>query len=125
MNIDFVKWLCDKAEGFSIEPRYYPDGIGTVYKEEHEQINDTYKETTSWEILLQRAIEGVNRRFFCEGSKICPWIILNNSHGYKVYYQVESSPRVEYMFDFPCKSADIDKAKEAALMYIYEQETTK
>lgn len=127
MDIDFIKWMCEKAEGFTVLNQEHDERIQLPSRDqlEFEELSDgSFYEVHIYPLLLQRAIEGVNRKYYNEGSKIYPWLILNSSHAIKVYFQIESGPSLESSFDWPCKTEDIDQAKESALKYIYAQEKT-
>jgi hypothetical protein len=99
--------MCEKAKGF------YFDGTVIYQHEYNEEININIKKMSSlWFLLLQRAIEGVNRE----------------NGAYRIeqaYNMIEVLDSEEYdvisVYEFPSEFS-IDKAKEAALKYIFEQE---
>jgi hypothetical protein len=114
-DIDFIKWMCEKADGFEIgectedwgQFLKAPDGIFLSIK-----MYQGYFDNIVYPLLLQRAIEGVNsgsiwdtfeiKQHFASmeirsPSGLCERVIVNNG--------------------------DYDEAKESALKYIYEQET--
>jgi hypothetical protein len=103
-DIEFIKWLCAKAEGFTID-----DGI--IF------INDLHNGTpvghiwyykVIYPLLLQRAIEGVNR------TEEDIHIVQNH-----LYVEVIDW---EYNVLDSWGSEVKDQAKESALKYIWESE---
>ena len=101
MNIDFVKWMIEHADGF--EEKGFGGIIG-YYKYGCYR----FKDVQNWylyPLLLQRAIEGVK----CAVS-IC-------ASGY-IEIGDPDDPYMLRVSDFK----NIDKAKEAALKNIWEQE---
>lgn len=107
-DIDFIKWMCDKADDFTwVDPRIVHKDYGDVHV-------DFCGTEALYPLLLQRAIEGLNRsngKFL-----ITQWpetidIVKNDSHCDPVY----NSETIK----------DFDKAKESALKYIYEHEVTE
>lgn len=117
-NIDFIKWMCDKAEGFRYEYIASYDTVYFVDKTKRQYLWHTSKfdkclpvdDWTLYPILLQRAIEGVNM----DHSK---FVIVQN-HKYIAACDALSKRHMSQFSDMP-----IDKAKESALKYIYEQES--
>ncbi len=110
MNIDFIKWKAEKA-GFKIEKD--SDGDEYVYFTDTRwccaECIDGYEILNGY--LLQRAIEGVNRgdsKYFIEQFPNYLAVGMNECETAKVFPE----------WDFGKE----DNAKEAALMYIYEQE---
>lgn len=103
MNIDFIKWMVEKAEGFEWE-RLEGLGLMCSYGPWSAKFS-CLSERIYYPLLLQRAIEGWNNGL----TKI---IIIQSECGCFIFGQEE--------IDF---SADTyDGSKEKALMYIYEQE---
>ncbi len=115
MDIDVIKWMIGYADGFEwIEPDRIgmPHGTWTV--------NDSCKDNPSWNfliypLLLQRAIEGVNR---CNIYNKSESKILVNLY---VYESITKNGSELYDIDW----ANPGKAKEASLKYVWEQENAK
>lgn len=122
MNIDFIKWLCEKADGFIWNKAtiVYPNGLWCYVDS---LVCDEAFQMIYYPLLLQRAIEGVN----------------NFSYFNNAYYEIEQHRWGIELFDhrLPApknhigyrryesegiKSYLTDQAKEAALRYIWEQE---
>lgn len=108
-DIDFIKWMCEKAEGFSVTLTNR-----LRYSGEHAKVEGLigYFAYTHvlYPFLLQRAIEGVNKGSRFEISQFkdrCFLTDFSNTCGYP------------YRFS---ELKGIDQAKESALRYIYEQE---
>lgn len=125
MDIDFIKWMCEKAEGFSIEERTEGPLLlqGEAIRTEHDYFKLGQEpplwRTIYYPLLLQRAIEGVNRK--------CSYQIDDGWYGY--YIEIGCNQISIHYPDEPYKLYDhldtqkeIDQAKESALKYIYEQE---
>lgn len=108
MNIDFIKWMCEKAEGFEID--YHKEWC-SVAIDDVTVVFDVYSPMPSnkcvYSLLLQRAIESVNK----EGSKY----FIEQLHN-----QIMVGFFEEYVFE-PDNGIS-DNAKESALLYIYNQE---
>ena len=105
MNIDFIKWMVENADGF--EWFISPDR-GEIFK--YCNLECYLSSADAWylyPLLLQRAIEGVNREENC-------YLIMQNHRG--LYYNTYEDPAVYDDYE------SIDQAKESALKYIYEQE---
>ncbi len=98
MDIEFIKWMCDKAEGFGINRN---DVIFVNHSKLGATCGTVEFDYVIYPLLLQRAIEGVNRGTDYE--------IISNE-GLIIYFK-------------GCKSED--QAKESSLKYIYEQEEKK
>jgi hypothetical protein len=113
MNIEFIKWLCDKAEGFEIINRDEVEGVicpdGKSFSLDRGLNLRTWM-NTYYPLLLQRAIEGVNRDKVREISSF-------NDRLYVIKMdKSEGTP-------FPYNDYEsIDQAKEQALKYIWEKE---
>ncbi len=108
-DIEFLKWLCEKAEWFKFDPDY--DDRAIQYANEPccspEELGGRYHEFTL-KVLLQSAIEGVNRDYHLAISNLR---VNQDSMAIRVKYGgvfVYES----YVADNP------DKAKESALEYI-------
>ena len=118
MNIDFIKWMIGYGEGFEVITDDLLDfEISIPLDNILLQSWCNHFRTDMWKqiyypLLLQRAIEGINRGegylIFQDFSEIR--IEHNDNNGFEKYY--------DYGYG-------IDQAKEAALKYIYEQEQIK
>ena len=108
MNIDFIKWMCDKADiKFFCRSKDMIQYAVKIGKRSIEIGSNNWIDIV-YPLLLQRAIEGVNRieygdYWFHQDDYITAWV-----YG--------GLPKT-------FKNKNIDQAKESALMYIYEQET--
>jgi len=118
MDIDFIKWMCDKADGFEIEqdcvsacPLKMPGGTRTSI-----DLRSDYVRLERYPLLLQRAIEGVNKE-----SIIIDGYLLDINCSDITVYHTETLDRKIYEH----VNSSTDKAKESALKYIYEQEKNK
>ncbi len=117
-DIDFIKWMCEKAEGFEYTRIIYDeDDISHILQFDYLKSahNWNAKELESWyfyPLLLQRAIEGVNRES-------------NNTMKCKIRID-EIGVRVLDGWGEDIRhwgtSPNIDNSKEYCLKYIYEQE---
>ena len=108
MNIDFIKWMCDTAEGFeTCDNTIVHKSVCFI------PINNFYRNDL-YPLLLQRAIEGVNKS--CTSGERILEVVGMHSQRYLKY------GRMCNIIDLG--KTDIDKAKESALMYVYEQEKT-
>lgn len=121
MNIEFLEWKIEKAEGFELVYDYSIGGASSRGKYNRIQYLTKYaihkvplQDIERWimyPLLLQRAIEGVNREnggFFI--AQHCDDLYVYNAetiHDYQYYY---------------FKDMTTDQAKESALQYVYEQE---
>lgn len=111
IDIDFIKWMCEKTKGFHF------DGTVIYQHEYNEEININIKKMSSlWFLLLQRAIEGINK-LNLNGNKYPT--ILFDAYDLEIRYNTTSWKNKNYSFD--CYET-IDEIKKAALKYIYEQE---
>lgn len=113
-DVEFIKWLCVKAEGFDID--YFdkqdilcaPDTSWYYFGDlKKNRVRNVY-----YPLLLQRAIEGVNK----EGDVDDSFIMTGGAT-----IQIRDGILVTRTFWI---ENNIDQAKEAALLYIYEQEKT-
>ena len=119
MNIDFIKWMCEKAEGFEWEVGSGLEAVkvGTASIFTENDISGNRKACLAarlWEpiyypLLLQRAIEGVNRTDKTYTIEITEMVCV-----------FEYLPEDDGIWFNDAKS--IDEEKESALMHIYEQE---
>ncbi len=106
MEIDFIKWMCEKAEGFNIvKNRLRISGEKTFTECLLGYFDYAH---VYYPLLLQRAIEGVNKEDSC-------FLIMQNHRG--IYFDTYKNPAVYKDY------TSIDKAKKSALKYIYEQDT--
>ena len=106
-NIDFIKWLVSYAEGFTwltVLTIYAPDG-------EPCRIDSESFKLIYYPLLLQKAIERINRKGDYEISIFKDRVYLND------YAKTFGTP-----YNFIQYGWTIDKAKEKALRYIWEQE---
>ena len=112
MDIDFIKWLCDKAEGFGFDDSIITLPNGNMELLDYLSVNWN---TINYPLLLQRAIESFNLH-----NKL-DWFIHINPliMCWEVDIQDDSGASI-FLDDY--NEEDIDKAKESALLYIYEQE---
>ncbi len=117
MDIAFIKWMCEKAKWEYLKEK---DGYSWVRLECGSTISTSFimKSSIYYPLLLQRAIEGINRahRNFSDRYPIIH---------IECYYIKEIEKKIygEYVEEFNIDSFDsIDQAKEAALRYIYEHE---
>ena len=115
MNIDFIKWMVSYAEGFE-DYRPHEEEINFSIKIPLDNIFLQHRynhfETETWQkiyypLLLQRAIEGINRDDEIE--------IIQEAWCIALLKLGKSLPNFEIV-------GNPDQAKEAALKYIYEQE---
>ncbi len=121
MDIEFIKWMCEKAEGFSYE---IGSGINAVVVGKYavfseNDIKQNAKRTFTsrlwvpvyYPLLLQRAIEGVNNK----NIDIAEGFYIEQMTGQIIVCQ-HCEPYVLF------ENKPIDQAKEAALKFISEQE---
>ena len=110
-NIELIKFMVSHAEGFELngDQLIFPEsGIETF--DEH-LLTLRVWELVWYPLLLQRAIEGVNRD-------------LNNPYKINTEYNNIEVYHVRLGLMDGWIKEDIDQAKEAALMYVREQEKT-
>jgi hypothetical protein len=107
MNIDFIKWMCEKADwkvDNSDDPIIkIPNGT--------ESISWLVNSNILYPLLLQRAIEGVNYEHVYHISQMNDTI--------EIY---KDNDQYDVLASFRFMSGAADKAKEQALKYIWEQE---
>ncbi len=121
MDIEFIKWLCERAEGFSYEIGSGINGIvvGKYAIFTENDIKQNAKRTFTsrlwipiyYPLLLQRAIEGVNNT---KGI----FEIQQNVGDIQLY----NRKTVGFIYFMLNEFKSADQAKESALEYIYEQE---
>jgi len=119
MDIDFIKWMCDKADGFEIEqdcvsacPLKMPGGTRTSI-----DLRSDYVRLERYPLLLQRAIEGVNRKYEKDENNYCIDLMSDDLEvGFNCYTRQHN-----FIKDFD----SVDQAKESALKYVKEQEENK
>ncbi len=119
-DIEFVKWLCEKAEGFELSNSFGDPSLGLKIKylfgddsgihETPEKFN--VENHPIRKLLLQSAIEGVNR----EDGK---FYIIQYTNSVIVFNDPNTSN--SFMLKEK-KERTFDYLKESALKYIYEQE---
>ncbi len=124
MNPDYIKWLVSYAEGFewidTFDGEHFNIGLPTdriVYDYELDYSSEWEKEL--WPLLLQKAIEGINK-------VKSGWKITQNDH------QVNAEFRSKFDRFNPIEAySDIfvyndyeneDQAKNQALEYVYKRE---
>lgn len=121
MDIEFIKWLYDKADGFSLRSESDIDifdfSINVPLPNTFLQSWTNHFRSDHWKhlyypLLLQRAIEGVNNgtNFLI----IQQWAVIKIG----TYPKFSEWKTIQF-----CNYDSIDQAKESALKYIYEQET--
>ena len=113
-NVEFIKWMCEKADGFE-----WIKGITLNVKGPNGHcytVNEVLIHVRSiiYPLLLQRAIEGVNKESVEEGTG---YLIDINCSDIEVYH-IDKNNRQH----FEHVNREIDNEKESALKYIYEQE---
>lgn len=113
MNIDFLKWKVKYAEGFELQ--YIDDVLKyivyTSNNRTHSMFLGDFKDSPSESLLLQRAIEGINIH-----SK---YKIIAEDVTYTVFEN--NNPQILILAELKNGKRDLDKAKEQALRYIYEE----
>lgn len=114
-DIDFIKWMCEKA-GWEII--IYSDDDYEILPENKSEDEDFFTSIGhlmshyAWKALLQSAIEGVNREYVY--NKVGPRILSN-----LFCYEAIVPSKNNKLFDIDWNNQD--KAKESALRCIYEQ----
>lgn len=115
MNIDFIKWMVGYAEGFDLYNNgddMFSDWVLYHNGYEADPLAGDFHKTAQAQLLLQRAVEGVNR----EGGK--GWFFCMDCEDI-IAYEYGNYPDRKYFK--PINYFNIDQAKEKALMYIWEQ----
>lgn len=101
-DIDFIKKCCEYADGFD-----YDDDCFISYRNEWYTLK-----SIGYEMLLQRAIEGVNRKIKFQ--------IYQHKNSYEIsvntYWQIINTVY------FNNEIGSIDRAKRKALEYVFKQE---
>ena len=123
MKIEFIKWMVSRADGFEYQVK--PGLRFPVIKTPDSEFWNakTIKEfSTRWGILLQRAIEGVNRDTLANSEETGA-IIFQNQSQIKVRI-ITMEDMIDKPFTFGFETTTPDQAKQAALMYVREQEET-
>lgn len=107
MKTDFIKWMVGYAEGFECKGDQICNPANFMYTLSN--FDADYKKDlwkfTDYPLLLQRAIEGVNKSSGLSIKQHNTIIVWNGYYCKKIFH---ANP--------------IDQAKEQALKYIYEQE---
>ncbi len=111
MEIEFIKWMCEKAEGFELESNV------VLWEESRGYDLLIVKASIAYPLLLQRAIEGVTRSHSETSTRY--WIEMSYN-AIEVYDSADGTVTANYYFDE--FQGDIDQAKESALKYVHEQE---
>ncbi len=108
-TIDFIKWIIERAAGFE----YSKDGDYIEYPDRSvssiKHIESEDWKTIQYPLLLQRAIEGVNR----ESDK---WIIIQ-TNAFVRLVDKDSAFKIPEV-DYKLSRMTPDQAKENSLMYI-------
>jgi len=126
MNIDFIKWMCEKTEWMcTAELDWYvrtPDEDCCFQITNPSDMKDTGWTDVYYPLLLQRAIEEIN-----QSDDTCYFIQINL---YSVCITNVDTGKDIFIADYNgsdgnkhASSKEVDQAKEAALKYILEQET--
>ena len=120
MDIDFIKWMIKKA-GWKWIPPFESETVSmTISSIQIDQydtlvfITDDFNKSVWFHILLQRAIEGINRE--CPNGGLY-WI----EQGMNYLEAIDNNCDYE-QFDIDKYDFSFDQTKEATLEYIYEQE---
>ena len=106
MDLDFIKWMVGYAKGFELDEDYLDSPGNECWALESELNYVAWKEVY-YPLLLQRAIEGINRDHEIEIVQEAWCIALLKLGKSLPHFEIVGNP---------------DQAKEAALKYIYEQE---
>jgi hypothetical protein len=115
-DIDFIKWMCDKADGFDFIRKQDDDEFYVGF---NNRAGDYFSEGNYrrfvYPLLIQRAIEGVTEKLLID---IEPYWLASYGWNYDIDFNDKSKPNIsnDGYFETP------DQAKESALKYIYEQE---
>ncbi len=112
MNIDKIKWMVGYADGFEMDELYGYAPYVIYFKYRH-----IAKYITKWEHyphLLTRTIEGINRHWLKDGIHQ----IIQEAN-YIFVHTLGQSEVQKYSLN------DTEKAKQAAIDYVYEQEQEK
>jgi len=114
MNIDFIKWMCEKGAGFGFDEYCHRKTINYPMGD-WEWIDNLHQERFQlvyYPLLLQRACESIEteEKYMIESETV------NGLWSYEVRSWAEDG------LLFGTALIPIDKAKESALKYIWEQE---
>ena len=123
MNIDFIKWLVEKAEGFKLnsDQLIFPEG-GIETFEDHLFTLKVWK-LVWYPLLLHGAFEGVNKNTWAQGNdkRISISIIPTKVSVHEIG-KGENNGITLFWYNVPYQGMrTLDQAIEAALMYISEQ----
>jgi len=110
-DTDFIKWMVGYADGFELES---PDTVR--YRTHWKSIHNNFEKWDYYPLLIQRAIEGVNRKHTHNDSY--PQITIDSTDIEVRYRLTGWNDYMKCLDNFD----SIDQAKEQALKYIYEQE---
>ena len=112
MNIDFIKWMVEYAKGFEFD--YHAEGHDFIKIPNKKTycVNEIIGDPIVYPLLLQRAIEGWNRKNGIVGTR---GIVQYNND---IVIYGKGNRLNTYSFEDYTE----DQAKEEALKYIYEQE---
>jgi len=113
-DIDFIKWMCDKAEGFEwSEDQTISIPSGDWFFQNQGVMDKVEWKHVYYPLLLQRAIEGVNK----EGVyNIC---LMSDCISVEWPLMTTWENATNFCYD---EYGSIDVAKDSALRYVYEQE---
>ena len=124
MNIEKIKWMIEKADGFEWEKTIYSDSKNLTAKVRYnhngiQPVSDWVMITIIhswilWPLLLQRTIEGINREYVPNG-------IFNINQDWHCI-SVSSGIGLNF-FTKNLKIITKDQAKQDAIDYVYEQGT--
>ena len=114
-SVEFINWMCEKAESFEIGLGRISYRMGGWIPIGSDIFEDVY-----YPFLMQKAIEGVNREHQ-ENSGKSPMILID---AYDLEVKYLSNRFKDFDKGLDCWDS-IDHAKESALLYIYEQELNK
>lgn len=113
IDVDFIKWMVGYAEGF--EYKYNACSKWIEYNLKYSKIDELFIKWDFYPLLLQRAIEGVNKEARFEP---CKYVINISYTSVQVYDWSMDKYIVTTMLDYN----NDDQSKELALLYIYDQE---
>ena len=112
MNINFIKWLVNYAEGFDLREKR-DKSIYIWYRDFSIITTADYYKWFIYPLLLQRAKTGWNKE--CNSGERILEVVGNTSERYLKYGKYQNIIDLGQIED--------DEALEQALKYIYEQET--
>lgn len=109
-NIDFLKWMYEKAEGFKVKGNFVSILSSVALWSFEELANDEIL----FSFLLQGTIEGINKESYFGNGQI---EIIQHRWGIQIKdYSTDNHEKKVFRFE---NNKDY---KKAALFYIYEQE---